>query len=79
MLAHAEIKTPLTSLIRQGRVKWAGNSNLKIYGTLRCASGKRMKKSHRVFFATETEAIANSYRPCGHCLRDKYKKWKESH
>jgi methylphosphotriester-DNA--protein-cysteine methyltransferase len=29
-----------------------------------------------VFFASETEAIAASFRPCGRCMREQYSRWK---
>jgi methylphosphotriester-DNA--protein-cysteine methyltransferase len=35
-----------------------------------------MKKENRVFFSTEKEALENKYRPCGHCMKASYKKWK---
>lgn len=35
-----------------------------------------MHTSHRVFFADEETAIAAGYRPCGNCLREKYREWK---
>ncbi len=54
-----------------------GNRKLRIYGTLQCRSGKRMKRENRVFFATESEAIQNGYRPCGHCMKKNYQKWKD--
>lgn len=57
-------------------IAFAGNINLKIYGTLNCSSGKRMKVQNRVFFRSETEAIEMGYRPCGHCMRTAYKRWK---
>jgi methylphosphotriester-DNA--protein-cysteine methyltransferase len=56
----------------------AGNRMLKIFGTLECASGKRMKAVNRIFFASEAEAVAFGYRPCGHCMRSKYHLWKEN-
>ena len=62
-------------LIRTGEIKFAGNRLLKIYGLLSCTSGKRMNKENRVFFNSEKEAIEKGYRPCGHCLRVKYKVW----
>jgi methylphosphotriester-DNA--protein-cysteine methyltransferase len=55
----------------------AGNLKLKIYGLLNCASGKRMKIKNRVFFASEKEALALGYRPCGHCTRGAYSAWKK--
>jgi methylphosphotriester-DNA--protein-cysteine methyltransferase len=61
--------------IRQGNIVFAGNRRLKIYGTLACASGKRMKRSNRVFFTSRHEAVTAGYRPCAHCLRSDYKNW----
>lgn len=66
----------LLSLIRKGDITFAGNRQLKIYGRLNCKSGKRMKIKNRVFFATEKQAIDKGYRPCGHCMKDRYKEWK---
>jgi methylphosphotriester-DNA--protein-cysteine methyltransferase len=66
----------LKSLIEKGDVAWGGNSLLKIYGKLSCRSGKRMKPGNRVFFSSELEAIEHGYRPCGHCMNDEYKNWK---
>lgn len=71
-------KLPLGRLILSGKIQLGGNSSLKIYGTLSCSSGKRMKTVNRVFFADEAEAMENGYRPCGHCMRAKYKAWKAS-
>lgn len=64
-------------IIKQ-KIQLGGNANLKIYGTLKCKSGKRMKAKNRVFFENEKEAIESGYRPCGHCMRAKYKLWKVS-
>ena len=66
----------LKILIDKQDIQLGGNANLKIYGTLNCKSGKRLKVKHRVFFSSETEAIQQGYRPCGHCMREKYKDWK---
>jgi len=57
-------------------IRLAGNIKLKIYGKLTCSPGKRIKLQNRMFFKDEAEVIAAGYRPCGHCMRDKYKKWK---
>ena len=77
MTNHTEISNlDLHSKIRSGEICFGGNKKLKIYGLLDCASGKRMIKENRVFFASEPEARQNNYRPCGHCLRELYKKWK---
>jgi flavodoxin len=62
-------------LIRSGKIKLAGNMKLKIYGTVGCSSGKRMKKTSRVFFASAEEACASGFRPCGNCLRGRYLRW----
>jgi methylphosphotriester-DNA--protein-cysteine methyltransferase len=55
----------------------------KIYGRLDCPSALRAIAkggyvSHRVFFATEQDAIECGYRPCGNCMKDKYRRWKET-
>lgn len=74
----AERSRHIRILIRQGRVIFGGNRNLKIYGLLNCHSGQKMKPVNRVFFASEQEAIEAGYRPCGHCMRLKYLTWKNS-
>jgi methylphosphotriester-DNA--protein-cysteine methyltransferase len=66
----------LKILLDKNQIAFAGNVKLKIYGTLNCASGKRMKLKNRVFFSSEAEAIELGYRPCGHCMRTAYKQWK---
>ncbi len=70
MLKHFELsKTDIFQLIRERKIRFAGNVKLKIYGKLNCWSGKRMKKENRVFFENETEAIQSGFRPCGHCMK----------
>ncbi|TKK66137.1 metal-binding protein [Ilyomonas limi] len=77
MIQHTAIDdSDLRRLIRQKKVCFGGNKKLKIYGTLQCASGKWMKKAHRVFFGTEGEAVQHGYRPCGHCMKQQYQIWK---
>lgn len=77
MILHTETGQPvLLSLIRQGKICFGGNRKLKIYGTINCTSGKRMKKENRVFFHSSEEAIQLGYRPCGHCMKADYRKWK---
>jgi methylphosphotriester-DNA--protein-cysteine methyltransferase len=66
----------LFRLIRSGDVTLGGYKKGRIYGTLQCSSGKRMKLENRVFFKNEQEAIALGYRPCGNCMPQKYKIWK---
>lgn len=63
-------------LIRTGKIRFGGYMKGKIYGTLNCSSGKRMNIENRVFFESEEEAIQVGYRPCGHCMPEKYKQWK---
>lgn len=78
MIKHLEINNvELQQKIRLKEIMYGGNSKLKIYGTLQCKSGKRMKKENRVFFNSVEQAKSESYRPCGHCLRADYKKWKD--
>uniref|UniRef100_A0A2A4YZP7 Metal-binding protein n=1 Tax=OCS116 cluster bacterium TaxID=2030921 RepID=A0A2A4YZP7_9PROT len=62
----------ITDLVQSQTITLGGNKNLKIYGTLKCKSGKRMKRQNRVFFNSEQDAIANDYRPCGNCMRQAY-------
>ena len=77
MVKHIDISDKnLRKLIRQKEIELGGNRNLKIYGLLRCTSGKRMKRENRVFFTDRSEAIDNGYRPCGNCMPAEYKKWK---
>ncbi|NEU07581.1 metal-binding protein [Flavihumibacter sp. R14] len=63
-------------LVRHKVICLGGNSRLRIYGTMKCKSGKRMKKENRVFFASEQEAHEHGYRPCAHCMIKEYKKYK---
>ncbi|ASK29893.1 metal-binding protein [Chryseobacterium sp. T16E-39] len=75
-LTPEDRKKVLSYLIRKGEVKLGGYVKGKIYGLLSCSSGKRMKFENRVFFKDETEALAHGYRPCGHCMKEKYEQWK---
>lgn len=68
--------TYVLKLIKHQEIRFGGNKKLKIYGTLHCKSGKRMKKENRVFFNSVSEALDNGYRPCGNCLKSDYLKWK---
>jgi len=85
MIQHSEIgpegfatSRKLKTMIISQQITFAGNRNLKIYGLLSCGSGKRMKRNNRVFFADERDALAHGYRPCGHCMREAYLKWKSA-
>jgi methylphosphotriester-DNA--protein-cysteine methyltransferase len=83
MIRHTDLGKTIFSRSRQlkklldsGGIKLAGNRKLKIYGTLNCSSGKRIKTKNRLFFESETEATSAGYRPCGHCMKEAYQKWK---
>jgi methylphosphotriester-DNA--protein-cysteine methyltransferase len=76
MIPHTDIRdNVLRSSIRACSIQFAGHAKFLIYGTLNCKSGKRMKRENRMFFKTEDEAIKADYRPCGHCMKDKYQQW----
>lgn len=78
MVKHSDMgKRELFKALKVGKIRLGGNLQLKIYGTLHCRSGKRLLKNNRVFFANEQEAVAEGYRPCSHCMRTAYKKWKD--
>ncbi len=83
MILHTDLgqtvearKKAISSLIRKGAITLGGYKKARIYGLLTCSSGKRMKVENRIFFKDETEALANGYRPCGHCMKEKYEQWK---
>lgn len=83
MISHTDLGSTLLGrsrqlkqLLNKGSILLAGNRKLKIYGTLNCTSGRRMKPDNRVFFTNEQEALVCGYRPCGHCRRQAYQKWK---
>lgn len=46
-------KKTLGQLIRAGEITLGGNKKEKIYGLLRCSSGKKMKIENRIFFTSE--------------------------
>ena len=68
----------LRRMIPAGEIRYGGNHRLVIYGRLDCASGKRMKRSTRVFFAGEDAARAAGFRPCGHCMLDACRMWRRA-
>ena len=66
----------------KGAIGGYRNGGQKIYGKLNCknalnwiAKGHYVK--HRVFFKDEATAIAAGYHPCGKCMKDHYKLYKE--
>jgi len=62
----------IISLIRQAEIVAAGHLQSKIYGRLKCLSGKRMLRKNRVFFYSFKQAISLGYRPCAHCMAKEY-------
>ncbi len=70
MIRHSDIDNKtLSNMIKQDVILYGGNIRLKIYGTLHCRSGKRMKRENRVFFKSSSEAEAKGYRACKHCMK----------
>jgi methylphosphotriester-DNA--protein-cysteine methyltransferase len=63
--------------------KLGGNARSRIYGRLDCPSALRALSQgeiyarSRVFFADEASAVAAGYRPCGRCMPEAYRAWKE--
>jgi methylphosphotriester-DNA--protein-cysteine methyltransferase len=79
MIRHIDLTPEETrKQIKNKLICFAGNSRLRIYGKLHCASGKRLKKENRVFFVSQAEASAAGYRPCAHCMSESYKNWKHA-
>lgn len=59
-----------------------GHRGNKLYGRLDCPSALQWIAAgfyvpQRVFFKDEQDALAAGYRPCGCCLPDKYRVWKQ--
>jgi methylphosphotriester-DNA--protein-cysteine methyltransferase len=89
MMRHIDLGRDVNSrraavarLIRSKAIQFGGYSPAhardKIYGTLSCASGRKMKVENRVFFQNEQEAINAGYRPCARCMHAAYLKWKNA-
>ena len=60
-----------------------GHRRSRVFGRLDCpvalsnvARGRGI--AHRVFFADREAAVAAGYRPCGACLREEYRAWKQA-
>jgi methylphosphotriester-DNA--protein-cysteine methyltransferase len=76
MIRHSDIDDQrLGQQIKSRSIQFGGNARLRIYGSLDCKSGKRIKRENRVFFESEAEALEKGYRPCGHCMKEAYKEW----
>lgn len=59
-----------------------GHARRRVYGRLDCPSAllwlaKGHYAEHRVFFASEDDAITVGFRPCGRCLPEDYRLWKQ--
>jgi hypothetical protein len=59
-----------------------GHYDDRIYGRLHCSTALRAIAkggyvANRVFFADEEAAIAAGFRPCGNCMRERYRQWKQ--
>lgn len=79
MWLHAALSNAaLFRLIHTRKIQLGGNKPGKIFGLLSCKSGKRMKRSNRVFFQNAAVAIKAGYRPCAHCMPHEYQLWKKS-
>lgn len=67
--------------------QYGGHTRTKVYGCMDCPAVMRALNGplrdvyiqHRVFFKGEATALAAGFRPCGACLREKYKQWKAGH
>jgi len=60
-----------------------GHARTRVYGRMDCPVAlsllrRGFQPRHRVFFADESVAIAAGYRPCGACLREKYREYKRT-
>ena len=78
MIYHLQISDrELRIKMREGVICYGGHQRFKIYGTMRCSSGKRMKRENRVLFTGREQAADKGFRPCGHCLPAAYQKWKD--
>ena len=60
---------------------FGGHRRTKIYGRLDCPSALRAIANggyvkYRVFFTTETDAVAAGFRPCAVCMPARYRAWR---
>lgn len=79
MYHHAHMNPgDFARLLRVGEIGLAGYKRGKIYGKLKCKSGKRMLVANRVFFRNEEEAQQVGYRPCARCMPEAYRLWLSS-
>ena len=79
MIRHDHIDgAALHRMIWDGRLTFAGNRRLKIFGRLDCRAGRRLARANRVFFTSRSEAERSGYRPCARCLPAAYDVWKST-
>lgn len=57
-----------------------GHKGTKVYGRLDCPTALRYVargtyQKSRVFFHSEEDAIACGFKPCAHCLPERFKAW----
>jgi len=78
MRRHTQLNdAEVRGMIASGEITIAGHARHKIYGSLKCAAGKRtMARVNRVFFSSEAEAIEAGFRPCSACMKERYREWK---
>jgi methylphosphotriester-DNA--protein-cysteine methyltransferase len=62
---------------------FGGHARSHIYGRLDCPTARRAIErggyvAHRVFFASESDAVAAGFRPCAVCLPERYAAWKQA-
>lgn len=77
MLFHSDMTDQaVKSKLRRKEITCAGHIKTKIYGRLSCGAGKRMARTHRVFFKNEEEALLHGLRPCGHCMGEAFRQWR---
>ena len=58
MIRHIMINdNELLKAIKSGLILYGGHRKQKIYGTLKCQSGRRMKRQNRVFFENRKDLV----------------------
>jgi methylphosphotriester-DNA--protein-cysteine methyltransferase len=65
-------------------VTYGGHRRTRVYGRLDCRAALAAIRRggyvrHRVFFASEADAVAAGYRPCAVCLPAEYRAWRAEH
>lgn len=78
MIHHKHLTdSKLKQLIKNKEIQYAGWLKGKIFGHLKCTSGKmKMSRETRVFFKSIEEAESHGFRPCAKCMKKAYNQWK---